>query len=115
MARVRPGEVVDAKGVPIYPGDLVREFHFRAAHRRKKFYLYHVATWNEVEQTIEMIPTSHLEKSCIKSGGRYWLTQDMADETEMLVIDGYGPGSGEHYSERQKRRVAKPPTEASEP
>lgn len=43
----QPGECHDSNGVPIYPGDLLRTFHFTGP-RRRKWYLYHVAVYERL-------------------------------------------------------------------
>jgi len=100
--RTGPGDVVDCKGVPIYPGDLVRSLHFIGA-RRKRHYLYHVAVFNTVEQCMEMVPTVYLEPTTPNQGGRYWLDQNMADGAE--VIHGFGPGDCLDYTDRKKQKA----------
>ena len=95
----KPGEVHDKNGIPIYPGDLIRSFHF-IGPRRKRYYLYHVAVWNKDKGTMEMVPASELEPSLVGRGGRCWLMQDYMADAE--VIDGHGPGDFLDYSDRPK-------------
>lgn len=102
---IKPGDVVDIKGVPIYPGDLIRSYHFTGA-RRKRHYLYHVAIWNSDEVTMELVPTSELEPTLRDRGGRCWLRQELADEIVAEVISGHGPGDCLDYTDRPKRRRA---------
>lgn len=96
-----PGSVYDKKGRPIYPGDLLRSFHFRGA-RRKVYYLYHVAVWSEKWQTMEMVPTCYLEPSKPDTGGRCWLTQDAVDREQTEIIHGSGPGDLLSYEDRPR-------------
>lgn len=73
----------DEKGREIMPGDLVRAFHYRAAQRRRKQYLYHVAVVRE--GFMLMIPASQLEPSkAAIGGGSYMLTADMAARCEII-------------------------------
>lgn len=95
---MKPGDVYDKNGVPVYPGDLVRTFHFTGP-RRRRFYLYHTAVC--VEGHLRLIPTSHLEPSKIKGGGTCWLRQELMEYAE--VIDGCGPGDCLDWTERAKQ------------
>jgi len=96
----KPGEVHDKNGVPVYPGDLIRSFHFRGP-RRKVYYLYHTAVMRDGH--MEMVPTSHLEPSKVNGGGRCWMFQDLMADAE--VISGSGPGHCLDHSDRPKVKV----------
>jgi hypothetical protein len=87
----------DKNGIPIYPGDLIRTFHYRGK-RRRIFYLYHTVILRE--GYLEMVPTCHLEPTKAKSGGRCWLKALDADQLE--VIYGYGPGPMDDFTDRPK-------------
>lgn len=100
---IKPGDCYDKNRVPIYPGDLLKSYHF-TDRRRKKWYLYHTAVWNGSQLSMEMVPTCHLEPTKINGGGRCWLSQELGDNTE--IIQGYGPGDTIDYTERKK--VPKP-------
>lgn len=97
----KPGEVYDRHDRPIYPGDLLRSFHFIGA-RRKVHYLYHVAIWNTENATMEVVPTSELEPALRNRGGRCWLDQPLGDGME--IIGGHGPGDTLDYCDRPKRK-----------
>jgi hypothetical protein len=101
--KTMPGQVYDRRGVPIYPGDLIRHYHFTGA-RRKRYYLYHVAVWSELNQTMELVPTCHMDPAIARDnpGGRYWLIPDTMIEPE--VIHGSGPGSCLDFDDRPKRK-----------
>lgn len=99
---LKPGEGIDKNGVPIYPGDLLRSFHFRAARRRKVHYLYHTAVYNDQSDCMEMVPVSHLEPTKRKGGGQCWLSQELAQCSE--IIQGHGPGDCICYDDRPKVR-----------
>ncbi len=58
----QPGECHDSKGIPIYPGDLLRSFHFRG-QRRRIFYLYHVAIFDSEAGGMRMMPASYLREN----------------------------------------------------
>jgi hypothetical protein len=95
--KTKPGEVFDKHGIPIYPGDLLRTFHFRGK-RRKIYYLYHVAVWDAKYECMSMVPVSYLEPTRANRGGQCWLSQGI--ETE--IIDGTGPGDFLCHTERPK-------------
>jgi hypothetical protein len=99
---VKPGEAHDRRGVPIYPGDLIRSFHFRerpgGKSRGRIHYLYHTAVL--VGDRLEMVPTSHLEPSMVKGGGRCRLSQELVADAE--VISGHGPGECLDYLDRPR-------------
>lgn len=84
--KVRPGEAFDSKGVPIYPGDLLRSFHFRGA-RRNRYWLYHIAMWNEKHETMEMVPVREAA-GLGATGGRCWITRERMDGEQTTIIDG---------------------------
>jgi len=96
---MKPGEVYDKNGTPIYPGDLLRSFHFRdRTHKGKIRYLYHVAVL--YRDRMDAVPVSHLEPSKVSDGGRCWLTNETAGTME--VIFGYGPGDLMHDERPRK-------------
>lgn len=98
----------DRKGVPIYPGDLLKSFHFTGA-RRKKYWLYHVvvAPPERAGTTfpLEMVPTSHLEPTKRSGGGRCPLVDWLASNAE--VIAGSGPGEILDFEDRPKKHARK--------
>lgn len=99
MSTVRiDGEAVDRRGVPIYPGDLLKSLHF-TDRRRKQHYLYHTVVRDG--EYLLVVPTSHLEPTKVAGGGRCWLTSDWAVRSE--VIHGYGPGHAWNFNDRPKR------------
>lgn len=102
-----PGECVDCKGVPIYPGDLLRTFHYTGA-RRRKFYLYHVAAEMACERTghwyIRMLPVAYLNPTQRRKGGDPMLSDELAAASE--VIYGHGPQKFMCFTERPKRKAS---------
>jgi hypothetical protein len=82
----QPGELSDKNGFPIYPGDLLRTYHFTGA-RRKKYYLYHVAVF--INGYMELVPTCHLQPDRVSGGGRCMLSEALAAKYE--IISGNGP------------------------
>lgn len=101
---MKPGEGYDSKGVPIYPGDLVRSYHFTGARWRKKYYLYHVAVWDAAKERMGMVPTSHLEPTLQGFGGDCTLETYMRHSVESRVIHGRGPGDCLDYTDRPKKK-----------
>lgn len=96
-----PGKVFDKHGYPIYPGDLLRSFHFIGPRKRTK-YLYHTAVYNQRWGCMELVPTQHLEPSTILSdpGGRCVLTENVAKHAE--IISGMGPDNILDFRDRKK-------------
>ena len=98
-----PGDAVDCKGVPIYPGDLLRTPHFRD-RRRRMHYLYHTVVQETVEghAALRMVPAQHLEPTLISGGGACWLSRGFAAAAE--VIHGHGPGDLSDFRDRKKKQ-----------
>jgi hypothetical protein len=97
---MKPGEVHDKNGVPVYPGDLLKTYHFTGP-RRKKFYLYHTAVLTN--GSMQGVPTSHLEPTRTKGGGTFWLKTENLANSE--VISGHGPGECLDWTERKRVKV----------
>lgn len=95
----KPGEAIDRKGIPVYPGDLIRTDHFKGRNRRMH-YLYHTAVWDAERNAMWMIPTSHLEPSKKSGGGSCPITDDQMRNAE--VIEGFGPGDILSHYDRPK-------------
>ena len=95
----QPGECHDSKGVPIYPGDLLKSYHF-TDRRRRKWYLYHVAVMRD--GALRMVPTSHLEPTLVSGGGGCLLSDELANALE--VIHGHGPDDCLDYTDRPKHK-----------
>ncbi len=93
----QPGEVHDSRGVPIYPGDLLKSYHFTGA-RRKRHYLYHTAVLGP--RGMELVPTSHLESTKISGGGRCDLHPRQVEFAEVIL--GYGPGDCLDHADRPR-------------
>jgi hypothetical protein len=91
----------DLKGIPFYPGDLVKHYHYTGA-RNKKYYMYHVIA--NVDGILYAIPTSHLEPTRVKGGGQVPLK--WANFAEPEIISGHGPEPYLTYEERPRIDVA---------
>jgi hypothetical protein len=96
----QPGECHDSKGIPIYPGDLLRSFHFRG-QRRRIFYLYHVAIFDSEAGGMRMMPASYLEPTIPRTGGDPLLSDDLALATE--VVHGPIVGDAILFTERPRK------------
>lgn len=92
----KAGEIYDKNNIPIYPGDLLKSFHFMG-RRRKRYYLYHVAVERE-DGYMEMVPVHEL--GLPPSGGRVWLDQQYGDTVE--IIAGHGPDQCICFDERPR-------------
>lgn len=79
-------QLYDKNGVPVYPGDLIKTFHYTGS-RKKKHYLYHTVV--NKEGYLFMVPTSHLEPSLAKDGGVCLLRIGLTEDCE--IISGMGP------------------------
>ena len=103
----QPGECHDKNGIPIYPGDLLKTYHYTAARYRKKRYLYHVAVFdpNADMGAMRMVPVEHLDPAIREhpdhTGGNPLLSDDLAGEAE--VISGSGPEDLMDYDERPRK------------
>jgi hypothetical protein len=92
----QPGDLHDTNGVPVYPGDLLKSYHF-TGRRNKRYFLYHTAVYRD--GAMYMVPTCHLEPTKLSGGGSCMLTQELLLESE--IIAGHGPGDM-HYEDRAK-------------
>jgi hypothetical protein len=88
----------DQKGVPIYPGDLLKSFHFRD-RRRRRYYLYHVAVLRD--GYLMAVPVSELEPTKANRGGTCHVKY-IARHEQVEVIYGAGPGDCLDYTDRPK-------------
>lgn len=96
----QPGECYDSRGVPIYPGDLLRTPHFRGP-RRKMYYLYHVATYDTTAGGMRMLPVQWLEPSYKRDGGNPLLSDKLASNA--TVLDGLTIGDAMLIDERPRK------------
>ena len=94
------GEAFDCKGRPIYPGDLLKSYHYTNIQGRKR-YLYHVAVIRDGH--LEAVPTCHLQPGMEKEGGRAWIRKSDSDRFE--IISGFGPDGYLSFEDRPRRKV----------
>lgn len=96
----KPGDLHDRRGIPIYPGDLLRSPHFKS--RRRTYYLYHTAVF--VDGAMRMIPTSELEPSLANRGGDCLMSQEICNNVEIMI--GHGPDGIVDFWDRPKYKLA---------
>ncbi len=104
MPELQP--VYDKHGRQIYPGDLIKSFHFQGRRWRKKYYLYHTAV--EEKGRLWLVPTAHLEPTKVSGGGKCQLCQEIIDANDGEIILGYGPGDILDYKDRPRVKREKP-------
>ena len=93
----QPGECCDSKGIPIYPGDLLKSLHFTGA-RRKRYWLYHLVVYREGALRMAHPHTLASDKpdyGCL-------LSPELAAAS--TIISGYGPGDCLDYEDRPRRQ-----------
>ena len=103
----KPGECHDKRGVPIYPGDLLKSPHFYDRQSRRLRYLYHVATYQKARddwpEAMYLTPTTWLDPGYKRCGGQCLLNDLVAADLE--VVDGHGPGEILDYLDRPRKPV----------
>ncbi len=110
--------IYDKKGIPILPGDTLKMFHFIAAHRRERRYMYkfalEIVERNEQDQALKppLLRISHLNlKGCARFGGRdeseyYWQLMDGRKLEQCEIVQGYGGVmSGQDYRDRPRMKT----------
>ena len=105
----QPGEMHDKRGVPIYPGDLLKTYHFTGA-RKKRYYLYHIAMYVDGAmrcQNTEFFGTGLKKHSSDILLQCLWQQDGPDDRTlkQTEVISGYGPGKCLSFEERPRVSV----------
>ena len=95
------GECYDRNGIPIYPGDLLRTFHFRGGPHGRNYYLYHVVVMDVEAGGLRMVPAEYLDPGNSRDGGNPLLTDDLAADAE--VIAGCHQGLALSFDERPRR------------
>lgn len=104
----QPGEMHDKRGVPIYPGDLLKTYHFTGA-RKKRYYLYHIAFYRDGHmrcQSAQYFGTGSKDHSADILLQSLWVSDEANRTLEQTeVIDGYGPGDYLSFEERPRASV----------
>ena len=101
----QPGECHDKRGIPIYPGDLLKVYHYRQAKRRQKRYLYFVAIFDAEVGAMRMIPVDHLEPT-IRDDKAHQVGMCLLNDKHARgidVISGTGPEALMDYDERPRK------------
>jgi len=103
----QPGECRDSRGIPIYPGDLLRMFHFLGP-RRKRYYQYFVAVWDAPVGGMRLVPACHLDPQVrvhpLTRGGSPLLDNDLA--AIATIIAGCSINGCLLYDERPRKAEA---------
>jgi hypothetical protein len=83
-------QLYDRNGIPIHVGDVLKVFHFVAAVRREKIYMYKQV----IGKTNRIFRISHLdkEKKC------YWKIIDDSTLIDCEIVQGY-----DNFRTRKKR------------
>jgi hypothetical protein len=88
---------LDKHGIPVYPGDVLKTFHYKSRLHGRYMYLYHVAV--EKNGHLEGRPAREINGK--SDGGRFWLTTASLQATE--IVQGYGPGPMDNFTDRKKK------------
>lgn len=93
----------DKRGIPILPGDTVKVFHYVAAVRREKRYMYKFASqivWRAADKA-PLLQLSHLNLQ----HEWYWELMDNRRLENYEIVQGYGgvPG-GSDYRDRERQK-----------
>ena len=96
----QPGQVVDSRGVPIYPGNLLRTYHFRDRNGMNNS-LYHTAVCRD--GVMWAIPVQELEPTKAGQGGCCLLSDSIA--SEMRIISDYTMVRSEVMDYKDRPRV----------
>lgn len=99
-----PPPVYDKHGRRIKHGDLLKTYHFTAALRRQRQYLYHVVRHNHAHDRLQGIPFHELANygdPLADCSGRFVLIQSHLDCSDVEVIACTG---AEFLPERPKSR-----------
>lgn len=104
-------EFYDKKGYRIYPGDVLKVYHFTSALRRERRYMYKLVI--EKAAMLWGVAITELNKKELREAHRYrlkWSSQnDFLMDTE--IVDGYGPGDLLCFKDRPKQKLDSPDRE----
>lgn len=99
--------VYDKRGIPILPGDTIKVFHYVAAMRREKRYMYKFATqvvWRASDRA-PLLQLSHLNLR----NEWYWEIMDGRTLNQCEIVQGYeGVGAGQDFRDRPRHNSASP-------
>lgn len=89
----------DKRGIPVMPGDTLKVFHYVAALRREKRYMYKFV--KEVDSR-GLLVVSHLSLQA----GHYFLAQDGEIHPYYEIVQGYGGvPSGNSFRDRERKKT----------
>jgi len=90
----------DKRGIPVLPGDTVKVFHYVAARRREKRFMYKFA--HSVEQRsdgVKILKLLHLDETLT---GYYWQIMDGKRHLDYEIVQGSGGvKSGQDFRDRE--------------
>lgn len=97
-------ELYDKNGYPICPGDVLKVFHFVAALRRERRYMYKLVI--ERDGYLYGVSPGEIVKKGLERAHSYrlkWNAEtDRLDDTE--IVEGYGPGDIVCHRDRPRKK-----------
>jgi hypothetical protein len=95
--------IYDKNGIPIHIGDVLKIYHFTAALRRKKYYMYKwVIDKIKTNAGFERFILSHLNKPNLNYKNGYCLQADNMVHKEIEIVQGWGPKEHESFEDRKR-------------
>lgn len=95
----------DKRGIPILPGDTVKVYHYTAALRREKRYMYKFVL--SVVRAPSGTPLMKLSNLDLK-GGWYWERMDGRVMPHYEIVQGYkGVSPGCDYRDRKRVEIGR--------
>lgn len=93
----------DKLGYQIYPGDLLRVFHFISASRRERRYMYKLVV--EKDGALYGVCTTEIAIKGLEKAHSYRLKFNAQNDwlTDSQIIQGDGPGDLYCYRQRPKK------------
>lgn len=90
----------DHNGIPILPGDTLKIFHYTAAVRREKRYIYKWVVGVVAPGGLKpLLKISHLSLD----GGFYWELMDGRTLKQCEIVQGYAGVEGGDYRDRERK------------
>lgn len=97
-------ELYDKNSYPIYPGDVLKVFHFIAARRRERMYMYKLVV--EMNGKLMGVSIHDIPRLGYNEAHNYplkWNTKDGRLE-DSEIVEGYGPDGLHCWRDRPKRK-----------
>ena len=92
--------VYDKTGRQILPGDTLKMYHFRAALRRERRYMYKYVTGYHANG--KALEVSHLSLD----GRKFWILLDGKIKQDIEIVQGYaGVKPGEDFRDRKQNKA----------